>query len=689
MQTSLHVSRFAVQKIVEEIHNILICSKFHCFPSVAEVLRKHNISTESSLIHEIVDSIFSSHPLLTATSEKGCLSTDYRRNLYFKHNFPFIEPVEYLYKQNCKNTFIYIPIASVLKTLLMRSDFVSTLVFHQEHVPGVYRSFQDSCYFRQNSLCTKKDKEITLALYIDEFEVCNPLGTSRKIHKIVGVYWIVLNLPAQFRAGLTSIQLAALGKSVDVRKFGYEKFLEPLIKDLKLIEQQGIDASENFGVKLFCVCADNLGAHSLAGFQESFTVDKFCRFCLVSHSQIAIVKASEFQLRTVEQHNRFLEELNQNQAIKSVNGVKRECVLSKHLTFFHPVTGFPPDILHDFFEGVIPVELALCLRNFISKGFFTLDRLNHRIVSFPYKYSDKVNKPKVIPKTALSKGVIGGNAHENWALLRLLPLMIGGFVPESEPSWEILMDLKEIVEIVVSDKFTEESLSYLACKLSDHHLLLTATFPNFVLKPKHHIIEHYPHLIRCFGPLVSLWTMRFESKHGIFKKVARDVHNMKNVLLSLATKHQQLMAYHFDGQSLFKSDMYIDKVKAIQVSSLDVHQRNAIRTKFPHAETVSVAGKVLLFGTEYAQNMIVTSGYSYGQPEFFKILNIVVHSGKVSFLSKKVMAWYCEHYRSFELEDTNYGEFTIVDAEELNHYCPLTAYSVGRKLWVTLRANPY
>lgn len=261
------------------------------------------------------------------------------------------------------------------------------------------------------------------------------MGTSRKIHKIVGVYWIVLNLPAKFRVNLNSIQLAALGKGIDVRKFGYERYLEPLLKDLKFIEEYGAEASENFGVKLFCVCADNLGAHSLAGFQESFSVDKFCLFCLVSHSQIATLKASNFHLRTVEQHNRCVKELHQNQALKSVNGVKRECVLSKHLAFFHPVTGFPPDILHYLFEGVIPIELALCLQDLISKGFFTLDRLNHSIRSFPYKYSDKFNKPKIIPKAAFSKRSIGGNGHENWALWRLLPLMIGDIVPVNEPSW--------------------------------------------------------------------------------------------------------------------------------------------------------------------------------------------------------------------------------------------------------------
>lgn len=46
--------------------------------------------------------------------------------------------------------------------------------------------------------------------------------------------------------------------------------------------------------------------------------------------------------------------------------------------------------------------------------------------------------------------------------------MIGDIIPVNDPSWEILMDLKEIVGIVVSDKVTEEALCYLACKLSDH-----------------------------------------------------------------------------------------------------------------------------------------------------------------------------------------------------------------------------
>lgn len=97
------------------------------------------------------------------------------------------------------------------------------------------------------------------------------------------------------------------------------------------------------------------------------------------------------------------------------------------------------------------------------------------------------------------------------------------------------------------------------------------------------------------------------------------------------------MAYHLDGQSLFKPDINIEKVKAAQVSSLDSPHRNAILAKFPNADTVNMFCKVQLFGTEYAPNMIVMSGQGFGQPEFYKLLSIVVCSDKVSFLSKDLL----------------------------------------------------
>lgn len=111
---------------------------------------------------------------------------------------------------------------------------------------------------------------ISIGLYVDEFEVCNPLGTSRKKHKITAIYWVLSDLPAKYRSTLSNIYLAVLSNSNDATKFGFEPVVEPLLKELCTLENQGfyIDRLGSFikGTVLY-VSSDNLGAHSLAGFQ--------------------------------------------------------------------------------------------------------------------------------------------------------------------------------------------------------------------------------------------------------------------------------------------------------------------------------------------------------------------------------------------------------------------------------------
>lgn len=147
-------------------------------------------------------------------------------------------------------------------------------------------------------------------------------------------------------------------------------------------------------------------------------------------------------------------------------GVKRECVFTKHLSHFSVLSAFPPDVLHDVFEGVVPVELAQCLNLLISKKYFTLESLNKSVIHFPYKWEDRKNKAHAIPCTFSRRKTIGGNAHENWSLIRFLPFFIGHLVPEGDPAWQVLMDLKHIVELVVSPIHTDESIAYLEMKIS-------------------------------------------------------------------------------------------------------------------------------------------------------------------------------------------------------------------------------
>ncbi|XP_058262776.1 uncharacterized protein LOC131363855 [Hemibagrus wyckioides] len=376
----------------------------------------------------------------------------------------------------------------------------------------------------------------------------------------------------QNTSSLHTIQLALLCKSNVVKKHGYSKILHHLIEDLKCLEQQGVYV-EQLGScvrgSVLHALADNLGAHSLVDFQESFRVNFPCRFCLATREGIKVkeVRSGFFEMRTKEKHQQHVQDVQQDSTLTVQYGVKSSCPLSDSLRHFHAIGGFPPDLLHDLLEGIVPVQMALCLQDLIGKHYFSLESLSGAIKQFPYKFSDRPDQPQPIQQLFATKKTIGGNGHENWALLRLLPLLIGHNVGENEHTWEVLMLLKDVVELSMSVQFTDDTVEFLNCKISEHRALLQKVFPNFVLRPKHHYIEHYPQLIRMYGPLRNLWTMRFEGKHKFFKRVIRHAQNFKNVPLMLDKKHQMTMAYHMDGSSIFKPGIQMDRVSSSLVTA--------------------------------------------------------------------------------------------------------------------------
>lgn len=68
--------------------------------------------------------------------------------------------------------------------------------------------------------------------------------------------------------------------------------------------------------------------------------------------------------------------MQENTALTHVFGVKRQRAVTENLKY-------PPDVLHDLFEGVVPQELALCLQVFIKSKYFPFDELNKFIKNIP------------------------------------------------------------------------------------------------------------------------------------------------------------------------------------------------------------------------------------------------------------------------------------------------------------------
>ncbi|KAI3363583.1 hypothetical protein L3Q82_001177 [Scortum barcoo] len=298
------------------------------------------------------------------------------------------------------------------------------------------------------------------------------------------------------------------------------------------------------------------------------------------------------------------------------------------------------------------------------------------LLQFPFENADKVDRPQPIPKNFFRRKTIGGNGHENLTLIRLLSTIIGMMVPEEDKALEILLDLKDLVELVLSPVFTEDVIQYLSMKISDHRQLLQEVFPDVKLRPKHHYIEHYPQMIRRFGPLVHFWTIRFEGKHKVFKKIVHDAQNFKNVPKTLAYKHQQLMAYHLSLPNFFKPSVETFAVKNVFVNTLRPEAQSVIH-QITKSTTVYRTSKIAIDSIYYATGMFVCTEVKWELPQFKKIVDIIVND-QVLFDCQNYQSWFREHFRAYEV--TAQESHEMKTQSELHDVNPLTAYRKSGQL---------
>ena len=250
---------------------------------------------------------------------------------------------------------------SIIQTLqiFLKKEYIFAHVIQGHQHDEFLRDFCDGSIYKSHTLFSEETPAIEVQLYNDDFTVANPIGNRVKQMKFSAFYFSLGNIPPQYRSKLGSIQLVLLCPSDVVAQYGMSQVMVPLIEDLKLLESVGIDFEKdgtkyNFKGTLSMVVADNLAAHGIGGFQESFNTDRFCRFCMVTKDD-AKNHFRDYNLvpRNRESFNQQVEIVEQMPDVARVYGVKRNSPLHQ-LEHFYVVDGLPSDIAHDLFEGLIP-----------------------------------------------------------------------------------------------------------------------------------------------------------------------------------------------------------------------------------------------------------------------------------------------------------------------------------------------
>ena len=259
--------------------------------------------------------------------------------------------------------------------------------------------------------------------------------------------------------------------------------------------------------------------------------------------------------------------------------------------------------------------------------------------------------------------------------------MIGQSVPKTDEKWILFTDFLQILERLCNQEFEDAQLSVLENLLDTFFNDFSKNVPKETLKPKAHFLQHYPKMIKTFGPLVK--TLRFEAKHAYFKTVFHGSKNRKNVCLKLSKRYQMMMYLNYIKSDLLKhDDPQGIALKEIPMESLDqpVHDVLKAKLEINNSDLLCQSKAVVYEGLRHNKGESVVTDFDNDEPLFGSINSVLYFRKEIYLLCELLMILrFDTHFNSYEV--TTSGVLDLVNLTNLFDYHPLGIYDVhGKKL---------
>jgi hypothetical protein len=613
----------------------------------------------------------------------GQLHSQQRRNTYIRQNLPYVQPVAIylgMDSTNKKRYCHYVPIKDTLLSLLQDPSVLAQCLVVPHSEPGVLQDFIDGSVYQQVASDPGKHY-LSLILYQDSFEVVNPLGSAKKKHKVLGVYFVLGNLSCHNRAMIDHTQLVLLVLESDFNRVG-QCIFEQLVSDLRSLEADGISAGGyNFHLVIPAIAGDNLGSHCIGGFKMNLsTTGQVCRFCTLTKSEMDAgqMHCSVDQLRTPQSYDHAVLQVTDTET--AVDGIKFASIFNQLSTFHVSNPGLPPCIAHDLLEGVIVYDVPLILRYFVkTRKWLTVSYLNNKIERFHLYGPDARVRPALV-NSSLER--LTGSASQNWCFLRILPLLIADKVEWNDAVYQALQLLRLCVEFVMAPALSYGQVAYMKVLIDDYIERRQTLFPETRLRPKHHYLTHYASLTMKFGPLIRLWTLRFENKHQYFKRCVRNSHNFINVTSMLANRHQMLQAYLSARPRLSSHHVTVEGNAITDLSQFEDDIR-----KMAHQYSTSgmqVYSQVNIKGTTYSKGFVLPLHVQHEMRKIeFGEIQLVLVDIDVQFIVRLWSGHFDFALGCYVIEKTN--DIKCMSFKCFVDYHPLSIYKFNSSDIVVLR----
>lgn len=342
-------------------------------------------------------------------------------------------------------------------------------------------------------------------------------------------------MPVHLQSTMEHIFLSFLAYSEDLKYNFHDVLRSTLIPEFMELEQNGIDiiidnTTEHFPVILFNIVADNLELQYLGGYKCYFKGDKCCRICNFSYEEITnLAQIDDSRLKTAESYDNFI--ASGDKKIMKANYLKENSAFND-LQNFHVQLYPSVDMMHDIFQGFGRYLIPMVLRSFPN-----YQQVYNAIKDFPFYGKDKFNPPRPTEDAKLKQKVTGMTAATISTYLRLLPLILAPLNPSpNNEEWKLLLKFQKIYDIIMAFVITNEMLEELTILVEEFCRKFKELGGKVTIKL--HYLSHYPFIIRLFGPLRYLWSMRYEAKHQMFKQYSSVNKCTKSLPMTLAWKHQ-------------------------------------------------------------------------------------------------------------------------------------------------------
>ena len=190
-----------------------------------------------------------------------------------------------------------------------------------------------------------------------------------------------------------NIHLVVLYHTQDLQKYSFDVVLEQLINVLKILECQSLSlpfSDEPLYGTVSHITGDNLGMHTVLGFNESFSSRHFCHHCLIEKNDCQTVFSEDDPkviLRGKDVCKMHCQSLRENSQLKTLCGLKKNSTLNS-LKYFHVCNNYSFDIMRDLLEGVAQYEVIL-LFGYLAQHFISEQDLLSRIYGFDFGFLER------------------------------------------------------------------------------------------------------------------------------------------------------------------------------------------------------------------------------------------------------------------------------------------------------------